>query len=107
MMQEIIGDTLETLLFKQLVEHKFGEGLEVPKVKWKPIWEPNLTDKAKLIGDLIDRAIIDRDEARAQLGYPVAAGENEIVENPPSAKHQLQGLNARKKRKRWLIAEAD
>jgi hypothetical protein len=65
MMQEIIGDTLETRLFKQLIEHEFGEGLEVPKVKWKPIWEPNLTDKAKLIGDLIDRAIIDRDEARA------------------------------------------
>jgi len=107
MMQEIIGDTLETLLFKQLIEHEFGEGLEVPKVKWKPIWEPNLTDKAKLIGDLIDRAIIDRDEARAQLGYPVAAGENEILENPPSAKYQLQELNARKKRKRWLIAEAD
>jgi len=42
MMQEIIGDTLETVLFKQLVRDEFGEGVEIPKVKWKPIWEPDV-----------------------------------------------------------------
>jgi hypothetical protein len=40
MIQELIGDTLETDLFKQLIESQFGEGVEVPKVKWRPIWEP-------------------------------------------------------------------
>ena len=46
MMQEIIGDVLETVLFKQLIEHEFGKEVEIPKVAWKPVWEPPLQDKA-------------------------------------------------------------
>jgi hypothetical protein len=70
MLQELIGDTLETDLFKQLVEAKFGEGVEVPTIKWRPIWEPTLDAKAKFIGDLVEKNIILRSEARPQLGYP-------------------------------------
>jgi len=70
MMQEIIGDTLETVLFKQLIRDEFGEGVEIPKVKWKPIWEPSIEDKAKYLGDLVDKGIILPKEARTQLGFP-------------------------------------
>jgi hypothetical protein len=70
MMQEIIGDTLETVLFKQLIRDEFGEGVEIPKVKWKPIWEPSIQDKAKYLGDLVDKGIILPKEARTQLGFP-------------------------------------
>jgi hypothetical protein len=70
MLQELIGDTLETDLFKQLVEAKFGKGVEVPTIKWRPIWEPTLDAKAKFIGDLVEKNIILRSEARPQLGYP-------------------------------------
>jgi len=70
MMQEIIGDTLETVLFKQLIQAEFGEGVEIPKVKWRPVWEPTVQDKAKYICDLIDRGIITVKEARTQLGFP-------------------------------------
>ncbi|MEM3789237.1 MAG: phage portal protein, partial [Candidatus Bathyarchaeia archaeon] len=70
MMQEIIGDQLETCLFKQLIKDEFGEGVEIPKVKWRPIWEPSIQDKAKYLGDLVDKGIILPKEARTQLGFP-------------------------------------
>ena len=70
MMQEIMGDTLETVLFKQLLQAKFGDGIEIPKAKWRPIWEPTLDVKAKFISDLVEKNIILRSEARPQLGYP-------------------------------------
>jgi hypothetical protein len=70
MIQEIIGDTLETVLFKQLIESEFGKGVEIPKVKWKPIWEPTIQDKAKFLCDLVDKGIILPKEPRVQLGFP-------------------------------------
>jgi hypothetical protein len=70
MLQELIGDTLETVLLKQLIREKFGEGIEVPHVKWRPVWEPTLDVKANFIANLVDKNIILRSEARPQLGYP-------------------------------------
>jgi len=84
MMQEIIGDTLETVLFKQLIRDEFGEGVEVPKVKWRPIWEPTFQDKAKVLGDLVDKGIILPKEARIQLGFP--------EEYPISTPEELQAV---------------
>jgi len=84
MMQEIIGDTLETVLFKQLVKDEFGEGVEIPKVKWKPIWEPSFQDKAKTLGDLVDKSIVLPKEARTQLGFP--------EEYPISTPEELQAV---------------
>jgi hypothetical protein len=76
MLQELIGDTLETVLFKQLIREKFGEGKEVPVVKWRPVWEPLVDVKAKYMADLVEKKIIEVSEARPQLGFP---------EQPPSA----------------------
>lgn len=70
MLQETLGDLLETDLFKQLVEAKFGEGVEIPHIKWRPVWEPTWDVKANTITNLVKENIIVREEARPQLGYP-------------------------------------
>jgi hypothetical protein len=70
MFQELMGDTLETGLFKELIREKFGEGKEVPHVKWRPVWEPLVDVKAKYIADLVEKKIIFPSEARPQLGFP-------------------------------------
>jgi hypothetical protein len=128
MLQELIGDTLETDLFKQLLEAKFGEGVEVPIIKWRPIWEPTLDVKAKFISDLVDKNIILRSEARPQLGYPeqptdeALAAENKLSSaKPKTTQEPVQQLPsadvkalpvipteqqvAGKKGRKWLIAE--
>ena len=76
MLQEIIGDLLETTLFKQLIDNQFGQGVEIPKVQWRPIWEATVEDKAKFLCDLVQNGIITVEEARMQLGYP-AEPENQ------------------------------
>jgi hypothetical protein len=70
MMQEILSDILETDLFKQLIEHKFGVGVEVPEIKWKPIWDASLQDKAAYLVNLVENGIVTVTEARMQLGFP-------------------------------------
>jgi hypothetical protein len=90
MMQEIIGDTLETVLFKQLIKSELGEGVEVPRVKWKPIWEPTFQDKAKVLGDLVDKGVILPKEARVQLGFP--------EEYPIETAEELQAVLQRHKK---------
>lgn len=82
MLQEIIADTLETLLFKQLVEEEFGEGVQIPRIKWRPIWEPNLTDKSKIMCDLVNAKIIQPSEARPQVGFPEEMPEQEFPKQP-------------------------
>ena len=76
MMQEIISDILETVLFKQLIEHEFGVGVEVPEITWRPVWEPPLQDKAAYLGNLVDNGIITLAEARMQLGFPAQSRRN-------------------------------
>jgi hypothetical protein len=70
MLEEILGDIQETVLFKLLINEEFGEGVEVPTVSWRPIWEPTLDVKAKFVGDLVDKGIIMPTEARLELGFP-------------------------------------
>jgi hypothetical protein len=70
MLEEIMGDITETTLFKQLIDAKFGEGLEIPKIAWKPIWEPTVQEKAVYIGNLVLQQIITPTEARLALGFP-------------------------------------
>jgi hypothetical protein len=77
MIQEIIGDVLETVLFRQLIEAEYGEGVEIPTVEWRPIWEPNVADKAKYVSQLVETGILQISEARTELGFsaePEAGG---------------------------------
>jgi hypothetical protein len=85
MLQELLGDKLETDLFKQLVEGEFGEGVEIPRVKWKPIWEPTVQDKAKFLGDLVEKGVILPSEARSQLGFPEEYPEGEPIPSMPAS----------------------
>ena len=93
MMQEIMGDQLETCLFKQMIEGRFGKGIEVPRIKWKPIWEPTVQDKAKYLCDLVDKGIILPKEARKELGFP--------EEYPIAKMEELQAVLARNGAKGW------
>jgi hypothetical protein len=119
MLQQLIGENIETDLFAQLVEAKFGEGKEVPHLAWKPVWEPTLDLKAKYIGELVQLGIILPSEARPQLGYPEQPPPEAIEAAktlPPI--HPTGGLQpenlqvssqdelkAQAKGRKWLIAE--
>jgi len=85
MLQELIGDTLETALFKQLIREKWGEGKEVPHIKWRPVWEPTLDVKANFITNLVKEKIIAPSEARPQLGYPEELPEGLSEKGPSDA----------------------
>jgi hypothetical protein len=92
MMQEIIGDVLETVLFKQLVQAEFGEGVEIPKVQWRPIWEATIEDKAKFVSDLVQNSIITVQEARMQLGYPAEPEDQGLPQLLPKPKSQSEEI---------------
>lgn len=88
MLQEIIGDILETMLFRQLIENEFGEDVEIPKIKWRPIWEATVEDKAKFICDLVQNGIIAITEARMQLGYPAEPEDQGIPQLLPKPRSE-------------------
>jgi hypothetical protein len=68
--QEIIADDLETMLFSQLIEAKFGKGTEIPSIKWKPIWEPGLQEKAAVYSNLLQLGAASIGEVRVAVGLP-------------------------------------
>jgi hypothetical protein len=70
MLQEIIRSDVETMLFSQLVEAKFGAGTEIPKIKWKPIWEPSLQEKATMYANYLQLSAVTIPEARVAIGLP-------------------------------------
>lgn len=89
MIQEIIGDNLETTLFKQMINQKFGEGVEIPEVVWRPIWEPTTDVKATYIKDIYAQGIITLEEARTELGFSPEPGEGETL---PPAQRKLKAI---------------
>lgn len=92
MLQEIVGDVLETVLFKQLVKAEFGEGVEIPRVQWRPIWEATIEDKAKFVSDLVQNGIITVQEARMQLGYPAEPEDEGLPQLLPKPKSQSEEI---------------
>jgi hypothetical protein len=70
MLQEIMGDDVETMHFTRLVEAKFGEGTEVPHIKWKPIWEPSLQEKSAIYATLVQANAARISEWRVAVGLP-------------------------------------
>jgi hypothetical protein len=96
MLQTLIGENIETDLFAQLVEAKFGKGIEVPRIAWRPVWEPTLDLKAKYIGELVQLGIVLPSEARPQLGYPEQPSEEAIqaAKMLPPPRGPVKGLMA-------------
>jgi hypothetical protein len=78
MLQQLIGESIETDLFAQLIEAKFGERVKVPHPAWRPVWEPTLDLKARYVGELVNLGIILPSEARPQLGYPEQPSDEAI-----------------------------
>ncbi len=96
MLQEIVGNVLETVLFKQLIDQKFGAGVEVPEVKWKPIWEASIADKAKYLSDLVQNGVLTVGEVRTELGFPVepAGGDAVLPKQPAEVQEPGKGGGA-------------
>ncbi len=92
MLQEIIGGILETVLFKQLIKYEFGEGVEIPKIQWRPIWEATVEDKSRFVSDLVQNGIITVSEARMQLGYPAQPEDRGVPLLVPKPKSEGQKI---------------
>jgi hypothetical protein len=94
MLEQLISEDLETDLFAQLIEAKFGKGKEIPHAAWRPVWEPTLDLKAKYIGELVQLGVILPSEARPQLGYPVQPSDEAIqaAKMLPQPRGPLKGL---------------
>ncbi len=82
MLQEIIGDDVETMHFARLVEAKFGEGTEVPSIKWKPIWEPSLQEKSAIFATLVQSNAARIGEWRVAVGLPKEMPADSNVPTP-------------------------
>jgi hypothetical protein len=98
MLQENNADQLETVLFKQLIQDNFGEGQEVPHIKWRPVWEPTVQDIGMLMDALFKDGIIEQGEARLKLGFPITPPQPEngaaaprIVKSPEGSKTAARG----------------
>lgn len=95
MIQEALGDQLETVLFKQLVNQEFGPDVEIPLMKWRPIWEPSLTEMAPIIDTIFKDKIIERSEARLRLGFPEVppiSEDTRLKEAPSSEAASLRAI---------------
>jgi hypothetical protein len=103
MQQECLADQLETVLFKQLLREQFGENVEVPTCKWRPIWEPKLNEIAPIIDNLYKDGIIERGEARLRVGFPEQPMVSEGGQPQGQPKKQTTALAL--PQKRWIIAE--
>lgn len=106
MIQEALSDQLETVLFKQLVNDEFGENVEIPLVKWRPIWEPSLTEMAPIIDTLFKDGIIEKGEARLRIGFPEdSPAEDGKQGKAPQLLRKAEGSRSSVPGKRWIIAE--
>jgi hypothetical protein len=106
MIQEALSDQLETVLFKQLVNDEFGENVEIPLVKWRPIWEPSLTEMAPIIDTLFKDGIIEKGEARLRIGFPEDSPAEDGKEGKaPQLLRKAEGSRSSVPGKRWIIAE--
>ena len=115
LMQEIIGDELETCLFPKLLDAKFGPGTEVPKMKWKPIWNATLQELTPFYQMLLSVGAIGVGELRIAAGLPEKltdegdlASDQKAPSKPVQTKQSDQfGHKAyfQKDGKNWVVAE--
>jgi hypothetical protein len=89
LMQEIIGDDLETMLFTRLLEAKFGPGQEVPSIKWKPIWNATLQEITPFVQVLAEVGAIGKGELRLKAGLPEALPDDVIQAETTTRPGQL------------------
>ena len=76
----------ETQLFPLILRGDFPDSLivpdKIPKIKWKPIWEPPTDIKMSRVIDLYNNMLMGDVEARAELGMPEAIKGNLKPQQP-------------------------
>ena len=76
----------ETQLFPLILRGDFPDSLivpdKIPKIKWKPIWEPPTDIKMSRVIDLYNNLLMGDVEARAELGMPEAIKGNLKPQQP-------------------------
>jgi hypothetical protein len=87
MRQKHRSGVYETQLFPLILRGDFPSSLitpdKIPKIKWKPIWEPPTDIKMQRVIDLYNNLLMGDKEARAELGLPVAINGN-LKQQPPT-----------------------
>ena len=74
MRQKHRSSVYEMQLFPLILRGDFPEALiipdKIPKIKWKPIWEPPTDVKMSRVIDLYNNLLMGDKEARGELGLP-------------------------------------
>jgi hypothetical protein len=74
MRQKHRSGVYEMQLFPLILRGDFPESLiipdKIPKIKWKPIWEPPTDVKMSRVIDLYNNMLMGDKEARGELGLP-------------------------------------
>ena len=84
----------ETQLFPLILRGDFPDSLivpdKIPKIKWKPIWEPPTDIKMSRVIDLYNNLLMGDVEARAELGMPEAIKGNLKPQLPQQPEEPMQ-----------------
>ncbi len=85
MSQEHMKYTNETELFPAILKGDFPDSFitpdKIPKVKWRPIWEPSAAERTNATIALYQAALLGDKEARTELGWPEEIWGN-VVSRP-------------------------
>ena len=85
----------ETQLFPLILRGDFPDSLivpdKIPKIKWKPIWEPPTDIKMSRVIDLYNNMLMGDVEARTELGMPEAIKGNLKPQQPMAAARTSAG----------------
>ena len=84
-LQANISQQLEDNLFKPAVRVKFGEGVEIPRIRWREILPPTKSQNIVNTLNLYKAGMITLEEARQMVGLD---NDDEIIEE---LKHKAKG----------------
>jgi len=95
MRQKHRSGVYETQLFPLILRGDFPDSLivpdKIPKIKWKPIWEPPTDIKMSRVIDLYNNLLMGDKEARAELGMSETVEGNLKPQQPTPAQEPPQG----------------
>lgn len=67
-LQQSIAEGIRDEIYSRILKPKFGEDVEIPKIKWHPIFEEDKDKKVYRTLSLRKEGIISKNEARLELG---------------------------------------
>jgi len=94
MRQQHRSGVYETQLFPLILRGDFPDSLiipdKIPKIKWKPIWEPPTDIKISRVIDLYNALLMGDKEARGELGLPETIDGNLKPQQPTQPEMPMQ-----------------